>query len=242
MGWRAFTICLLAFLGMSATTWAGSPQIINFLPQVGVGQGIQSVILVLNDGEEEASLLLEFFKGEGNPLEVTIGEEKASTFNLTVPGGGVARFVVSSSSPAAAAGWAQLQSSWPVAVQLLFEISSDGKLVTQAAVEPAISTHIAQVFVDTELGNTGLALANISPFGPIAVGLIFKDETGSVIATARREIPAKGHFAKFVSEIFPEVKKGRGSLEVVATGQIALITLQQTGLVLGTLPVVIPSF
>ncbi len=238
---RGLFVFVLAFLSANAPMWAGVPQIVHRLAQVGAGGGIRSVILVLNDGEQQASFHLEFFEGGGTPLEVTIGESTASSFDLTVPPRGTTRFVVTSSSTTPVAGWAQLLSSFPIGVQLLFEISADGNLVTQAAVEPAATTHLAELFVDTKSGNTGVALANPSGLGGIVVRIILKNDVGEVLGTYQSEIPALGHFAKFVSEIFPEAAETTGSLEVSATGLFTVITLQQTGLVLGTLPVITPS-
>ncbi len=56
------------------------------------------------------------------------------------------------------------------------------------------------------------------------------------MATKTIEIPILGHLAKFISELFPEVEEIDGSLRVETSGQVTVVALQQTGLVLGTLP------
>ncbi len=123
----------------------------------------------------------------------------------------------------------------PVRAQLLFEIRVDDKLVTQAAVDSSQAVRNASVFVDQRSdSNTGLAIANTSQSGPIRVILTLRDDDGKTVATEELILPALGHAAKFIFELF----KGtvQGTLSIRASGRFIVVALQQTGLVLGTLP------
>jgi hypothetical protein len=228
----------LLVLCASGSTRAGAPWVRQEFSQVAAGGGIRSIILILNPHDATVSATLELFGDDGAPQSLTINGVTASQFNVEIAAGGTKRLVVESSSEKALLGWGRLTANRTLASQLLFELSSDGKLVTQAAVEPFRPVNQATVFVDTTEGNTGVALANVSEASTILIGFTLRDEAGEVVETIHRNLPPRGHLAKFVSELFKDVGELRGSLEIVSTGKIVLVTLQQTGLVLGTLPVI----
>ena len=65
-GWTA--------VGVSATLLAGLPSFTHEFAQVGDGGGVRSVFLVLNQNAVEVTINLEFFRDDGTPLTLTIGE------------------------------------------------------------------------------------------------------------------------------------------------------------------------
>ena len=124
--------------------------------------------------------------------------------------------------------------------KLFFEIFEDGKLTAQAAVEPVGSMHSAEVFVDFDMSagqRTGLAIANLSDVGPVEISIGLSDETGGNNRSGGLNVPSLGHTAKFIDEIFAmeQIKKYRGTVQILADGPISVLALQQTGLVIGTL-------
>lgn len=229
---------LLLLLCAAGSVRAGAPWVRHEFAQVAAGGGIRSIILIFNPHDTAVPATLEFFAEDGSPLSLSIDGTTASQFNVEIPAGGTKRLVVETSSPKVLLAWGRLTADQTVAAQLLFELSSNGKLTTQAAVEPFPPVNLATVFVDTISGDSGVALANVSDNSKILLGLTLKDDAGKKVATVHLTLEAREHVAKFISELFPEAAKLRGSLEIVSTGKIVLVTLQQTGLVLGTLPVI----
>ena len=219
-------------LGLAPTLVAGTPSFIHEFAQVGDGGGIRSVFLVLNQNAGEVTITLEFFKDDGTALTLTIEGTTASSFEFKAPARGTLRLQTSGSSATAQAGWARLTATGAVGAQLLFEILVDGKLVTQAAVEPTGPLRAG------DGTNSGIALANITNISAVNVRLTLRNNKGEEIATKTVQVASQGHLAQFISELFSEVGDIDGSLHGEASGPVTVIALQQTGLVLGTLPFV----
>jgi hypothetical protein len=142
-------------------------------------------------------------------------------------------------APSPQAGWARLTATEDVGAQVLFEISTGGLLVTQAAVESPGPLDSLDLFFDQRSGtNSGIAIASLSAAGAIRIRLTLKDQNGATVATRDLTLGSLGHLAQFVSELFPQGAGLRGTLHIEASGPVTVVALQQTGLVLGTLPVV----
>ena len=134
-------------------------------------------------------------------------------------------------------GWARLGATAPVAAQVLFEIRVEDTLVTQAAVESPGALLSATVFVDQRAdSNTGLALANLSATGPIRVILTLTNSAGEMVASEELILGARGKVARFVFQFFEGVAEVRGTISIQASGRFTAVALQQTGLILGSLP------
>ena len=85
--------------------------------------------------------------------------------------------------------------------------------------------------------DTGLALANLSTVGSIRVRItLFNSGGGQTLQTEITLGPLE-QIARFLSQLFEELENFRGTMRVEASGPMAAVTLQQTGLVLGTLPI-----
>ena len=228
-GWTAVAV--------SATLLAGRPSFTHEFAQVGDGGGIRSVFLVLNQNLGEVTVTLEFFKDDGTALTLTINGITASSFEFKAPARGTLKLQTAGSSAPAQAGWARLTANGAVGAQLLFEIVVDGKLVTQAAVEPTGPLRVFDLFMRAGGGtNSGIALANIRNVSAVNVRLTLRNDQGEEVATKTIQVASQGHLAQFISELFPEAGEIDGSLHGVASGPVTAIALQQTGLVLGTLP------
>ena len=230
-GWTA--------VGVSATLLAGLPSFTHEFAQVGDGGGVRSVFLVLNQNAVEVTINLEFFRDDGTPLTLTIGETTASRFEFKAAAGGTLRLKTAGSSAVAQTGWARLTSTGGVGAQLLFEIVVNGSLVTQAAVESTGPIRVFDLFMRAVGGtNSGVALANLTDVNAINVRLTLRNAQGQDVATKTVQIASDGHLAQFITELFPEVGEIDGSLHGEASGPVTVIALQQTGAVLGTLPFV----
>ena len=163
-----------------------------------------------------------------------------SSFTVTVPAGGMVKLETDGTTDPAQQGWARLVSTRPVGAQALFEIRSEGQLVTQAAVESPGAIRSSTIFVDQGGGsNSGIAIANLSESGPIRVRLTLRDESGNTVESKDLILTALGQEAKFIFELFEDVGAIRGTLSIQASGRMTIVALQQTGLVIGTLSPVI---
>lgn len=225
---------------LSATPLAGRISSYHDFAQVGDGGGIRTVFLVSNDGTTAAMVNIRFLKPDGTSFKLTIDGEMDSSFTVTVPAGGMIKLETAGTTDPVQRGWARLISTQPVGAQALFEIRSQGQLVTQAAVESSGAIRSSTVFVDQGAGSSsGIAIANLSESGPIRVRLTLRDESGNTVGSLDLILSALGQEAKFISELFEDVGTIRGTLSIQASGRITIVALQQTGLVIGTLPPVI---
>ena len=84
---RLFCLSLTTLLCTSALLLAGESSTFHQFAHLGDGGGIQTVFLVTNTGSAEATMNLRFFKPDGSDLSLTIGEETASTFVITLAAG-----------------------------------------------------------------------------------------------------------------------------------------------------------
>jgi hypothetical protein len=135
-------------------------------------------------------------------------------------------------------GWASLTAGCPMAAQALFEIRTGTILVAQAAVESSGPQRNADLFFDQTSGTgTGIAVANLSSTLPVRVYVSEFDENGVPSGGATLTLGPRRQAARFVSELLGGQAR-QGSLRLEATGPIVVTTLQQTGVVLATLPVV----
>ncbi len=65
-----------------------------------------------------------------------------------------------------------------------------------------------------------------------------KSTAGEEVKTFEIILGPQQHIAQFVSEMFSDLGTFQGSILIEGSGRFLVITLQQTGLVIGTLPVV----
>ena len=234
-------LCLLIF---TSPLTAGNPKTVHSFAQIGDGGGFRTVFLIKNSNQEEASIVLELFADDGSPLELQIGATTASMFELTVAAGETLRLETSNSGPTPVAGWARLVATRPVGAQALFEIFSSGSLVTQAAVESSLPLTEAEGFLRIESGSqTAVAIANLAPRNSIRVRITIRDAAGNDLATQDIILEARAHTAQF----FPQIFAGTddlpvGSFIIRLSGPAAITVLQQTGLVIGSLPLIVDLF
>ena len=119
-------------------------------------------------------------------------------------------------------------------------------LVTEAGVEVTTAGSAARVFVDTVGTRTGMAIANSSSVAA-EVGLTLVDRFGVQQAESQKTLPAGGHLAVFVDELFGPLAPGfTGTVDLRSETPVAVTSLKLTvnaraQQVLTTLPVVRPG-
>ena len=229
----------LAVLLFPGLLFAGLPARFHDIAQVGDGGGFRTVFLIENQNAQAATVTLRFFKDDGSPLSLNVGGGDGVSFTTVIPPGGMKKLSTAGVAAAPQVGWAQLSSTVEVGAEVLFELFSSGRLVAQAAVESPGPVDLFDLFVDqADGGSTGVALANLSAVGSVRILFVLRDENGVERASRTISLPALGHVAQFVSELFPASAGLRGTLHVEASGPVTVVALQQTGGVLATLPVV----
>lgn len=224
-----------------STLQAGLPSRFHDFPQIGDGAGITTTFLIFNQNDTQATVTISFFGDNGAPLSLTVNGETATSIQAVVPARGTVSLSSDGSgdgSGGAKVGWARLVANQEVGAQAFFEIRQGDAIVTQATVESTGSQRLLDVFVGQEAGTrSGVALVNLSE-SPIAVRLTLRDSQGSVRGTIDITLQGREHTAMFIDELFPDVNLTRGSMNLSSTGPLGVTTLQQTGLVIGTLPII----
>ena len=236
---RAFSFVILSFLSLQTATGisiGGSPTVFHNFAQFGDGGGIRTVVLLINQNPFAVTAQLELLADDGSALSLPLDGSTASQFTIELPARATRRLATAGNAEAPSVGWARLSASAPIGAQLLFEIRNGETLLTQAAVESSATQRVVDVFADQTSGSrTGVALANNSE-APALIRLTLIDPDGNPGASADVELPANGHLARFLDEFFNEMGDFSGRVSVNANAPIVVTTLQQTGVVLGTLP------
>ncbi len=220
---------------------AGPAKVVHNFAHIGDGTGLRTVFMVTNQNQESLTITIQLFQDNGSPLSLTIEGETASTFQKIVPAGGTLRLATSNGATLVA-GWARLTADKPVAAQVLFDIFSGPSLVTQAAVESTSPVRLVEGFAQAEPGTqTGIAFANLSETGSIRIRITLRKADGTDLGTAEIELGPHGQTASIFATLFPQAGDfGSGSFTVQSSGPMAITILQQTGLVLGSLPFIDP--
>ncbi len=248
---RRFLLLLLAGWLSQALLQAGLPSRYHDFAQIGDGGGFRSTFLITNQNADPVEATLRFFQDDGSPWSLTVADVQGTTYQTLIPARGMVRLVTGNQGSTPRSGWATLEAGEDVGAQVFFEILVDDSLVTQAAVESSGPVREAFLFVEEQPGtSTGVAIVNLAPAGttrPVRVDLTLREVDGSVRRTTSITLQAGEHVAQFVQSLFSDDLSGelgnfRGSLFLRASGPVAVVTLQQTGLVLGTLPVIIRPF
>ena len=240
---RFFLLMFLVWTMLASAALGGRASNYHEFAHVADGGGIRTSFLVLNSHGQPAHVNFSFLQDDGNPWNLSIGGAESSTLFWAVPPGGMVKISTDGAGAMPQQGWARMTSNRSVGAQSFFEILSDDQLVTQAAVESSGPMRNVDLFVEqSEDTSTGLALVSLSQNGTTRVVLTLKNEAGETVATAELVLGPLNHLARFLPALIEGIGNLRGTLALSASGPIAVVTLQQSGLVLGTLPVVVRSF
>lgn len=235
---KRFCLLMAVFLLSPSLGLAGRASCFHDFAQVGDGGGIRTLILITTQNSAEAIVQIRLIKPDGSGLQVDLGAETNSSFQVRIPPGGTIQLATAGDSDPPQRSWARVISSEVVGAQVLFEIRAENQLVTQAAVESSGALRTAVVFVsqDAQGSRSGVAIANLADAGSTRVQLTLKNEAGETVATRSLNLPLLGQEAKFISELFDDIETFCGTLCIKVSSRITTVALQQTGLVLGSLP------
>ncbi len=217
------------------------PANIHFFPHIGDGGGLRTVFLIMNPSRVGCEVRLELIRHDGAEWDLPVGPGRGPVLRMMIQSGGSRRLETPGIDPIPVVGWARLSADCPVSAQAVFEIRTGEGLVAQAAVDSAAPQRNLDLFFDSGNGtDTGVAVANLSRLAPVQVTILHLRWDGTAGGAATLTLGPGQQSAKFASELLgPGVR--RGILRLQATGPVAVTCLQQTGLVLSTLPVVTRS-
>lgn len=232
---RTCSWSLTLLLMSSCALRAGTPSRFHDFAQIGDGGGIRTVILLMNANAEAVDISFSTFASDGSPFVLTINGASSSQHDFSVPARGTLRLETPGQADSPIVGWGRLVASREVGAQALFEIRSQGQLVTQAAVADGGPMRGANFFIDqTTPQRSAVAIANLSS-GTIAVALTATGADGSAGGTMTIELGPRSQTSRFFDELFPQLGDFRGTLNLNSSGPVTAIALLQTGLVIGSL-------
>ena len=218
---------------------------VNF-PQVADGGGISTTFTLINTGNSDVTGILSLVNQNGSPRTLRLNGTSASSFQVTVPGGGGTVRLASANEGSAVAGWAYFESdSINVQGVATFDLrTSGGTLVTSTGIlgTEGISKAGFPVEVISPSRNTGAAIAALGQDVTVQLHLIDTNgvEVSSVLDPRLNPLRANHQIAAFVNELFSGVDNFSGSLvvEVIGTGQVAVTSLVTKESLLSAVPVV----
>lgn len=225
-----------------------SKQKTVYLARVGDGAfgglKFQTSAILMNNSDKKGTATLEFFKSDGNSMELATGTGRNSKFTLEVPAGGAVELLSDGSSNPGATGWARVGSDLPLSASGTFTIrnAASGAFVSEVGVPSSSdSTKLsafAQVSADVD---TGVGLTNIDSFAKTVTLRLIGESPSTVFAERPLQLGARGHEGRFVTELFSDVRevgerKFSGRLEAEGFG-ITALALRTRGAFLTSLPV-----
>jgi PKD repeat protein len=224
-----------------------SSLLTRILPQVANGVfstgSYKNSFLIFNTSSVPANVLMTLSDNFGNPLSLTIpdrGTGSSFTFSNLAPGASL--FLQTDGKGDLVTGAAVITSDVPVGASAVFTLlDSEGLFQTETGVGDSAILKSMTLPVDiVGTFDTGVAFWCASQ-SDAEMTFRLLDETGaSVGSSVSRTLPANGHLAIFVSELFPGTSNFQGSVAITSNVGVAAESLRQnvTPLSFTTLPVV----
>jgi len=231
---------------VSQRSSGGDPSV-HILPQVafggpGSGLNMKTVLYFTTNVSTGVSGTADIFDNDGNALMASAdGAAPASSITFTVPGNRVSRIVLSGDQTLRS-GWIRLTLSGSVNLiaNAVFQTFIGSDLASEASVleSPSINNGLIYAKVQSGVANVGVAFAN-SQTDANTISLTLFSQDGFVAATRDITLPANGHLAQFVTELFPQLGSSDfdGALSVHSSTPFSALALRLSGDKLATLPV-----
>ncbi len=216
---------------LSRTSTTGSMA----FPQIAVGGGYQTTLLLLNTSDEIEAGKLKFFSDKGTPFALRFIDMNVAdtTYAYTIPAGGFLRLIADPADSEVRSGWAQLVpdagKSTPAGAAV-FSLTSNGILVTEAAVPAASATQHVRIFVDkSDSHDTGVAIANPGDVANRVTATAYQMDgiTPAGTGAIPLDLAALGHDARFAGELVAGLPNGfTGILDLTGTFPFSATTLR----------------
>jgi hypothetical protein len=239
----------LSYTSLSSLPTDSTEQTLYF-PQVANGSfgagSYKTSFLITNISKTPANVNLNLTDDNGKAINMTlIGQGKRSNFAFSNLASGASLFLQTDGLGSMVTGAAMITSDTPIGVSGIFTVlDSAGAFQTEAAVN--CPTGLSSLTMPIEVAgvlDTGIAFQEINGLGA-SLNIQLVDENGAIVGSSvKMDLPAKGHLAKMVSELFPKISNFKGSITVSSTAEVAALTLRinSTPLSLTSLPVISSS-
>ncbi len=181
----------------------------TLFPHIGAGSSgsasIQTVLQAFNPNSTDSCGSFEFFDDDGTPLALEVdGAPAGAAFDFRIAPGEARRYVLTSPGPARD-GWLRIvfDSAAEAAFTAVFQLEQDG-VESRTGVLPSPPLVLVRLVFDRDGDSLdmGIAVANPEDF-PLAVTFVLSDAaSGQELGRTIVPLPARGHLARFVSELF----------------------------------------
>jgi outer membrane protein assembly factor BamB len=190
------------------------------------GKRLKTSLLISTPGESDL-FTLESFDSEGQPIRLLPGVPAASSHRVEA---GEAVRLRTQGDDELQVGYWRVTSGKGIGGAALFEYSEQGTVMYEAAVPAAFPLKDFTVLADYR-GNreTGLAVVNSEAVPTLVVFRLY-DRAFEPVAGREVELPAGGHYARYVSQIFPAIVGSSfelGSVTVESRAPLGAVTLTQ---------------
>ncbi len=198
-----------------------------YFPQVADGGGYRSTFALVNLSDYAVSGMMELFKPDGTPFSLTLDGATASTFRFTLAANGSLFWESGGVSPEVRAGWARVSSLGLIGGAVVYSCRPAGKKGSEAGINPAIPSNYFLLPIDQREGMlAGLALANPSESGMIALGMTLYNSAGQAVGYSPSYfLESRRQIALLAGEMFPGVD---------LTGFAGMIAVRAGSQVIGT--------
>ena len=173
---------------------AGGPNYVTLLQIVNNNSATTTghLALYLDDGSQLAAL----FDGQGpqTSMDIPLASGESRQIQLTMNG-------------AITTGWMEITYSPSDALTtVILQFRYGNTLLSEIGVPPADPISAADLAVETDTGlNTGLAFANPDTVAGAVFVTLWDPGTGTQVSGVTVQLRPKGHVAKFLTELFPNV-------------------------------------
>ena len=211
------------------------------MAHIAAGGGWRSIFYVVNLNPVTSSVTLKFFDDSGSPLvlPLTFLQSGASTTAASITQtltAGATLVLETQGGAQVMLGSAQLSSDHGASGFALFRYDPSGQEAT-APLETRNAPAYVLAYDNTAPLATGVALANLSNQAA-TVGLILRDDTGTVLQSTSLPLPANGHSAFVLSRNYPLTAGKRGTVEFTsASAQISVLGIRANGNAFTSIPV-----
>jgi len=229
-----------ATLAYSVTIQSSAPKLglLGSMAHLVSSQDWTTTFTLVNTSSGDAQTDLNLLDNDGNPLPIPLAlpQQGATESLVTTPSfdwtlASNASLIVQTDTPANVplqTGSAQLAGTGGVGGFAIFHLNS----TAQEAVVPLETRNASSyllAFDNTSGAGLGVALANIRAQAA-NLAVVVRDDNGVQIASGFLPVPASGHSAFVLSELFPATAGLRGTVEfdTPAGGQISVVGVRTT--------------
>lgn len=220
---------------------------IRVLPQVAFGGpdggiNMKTVLYFTTNVPSGVFGTANIFDNDGNPLAASAdGGQPSSSITFTVAGNRVSRIVLDGDQTLRS-GWVRLTLSGQVHLiaSAIFQTFNGSNLISEAGVLESPPVFNSLIYVKSESGksNVGVAVANSQTASTLTIDLF--DGTGTLSGSRTVMLSPNGHFANFVTELFPQLSSVAdfdGAVSIRSDTQFAAVALRSSPTTFATVPV-----